>query len=89
MAMIRLRVLRPDVDRPYRCPGYPVVPLLFIASAVGMTFLQIRDAVTAPVVEGQMAPWLRTGIFLGVLVIGWPAYDLWRFLTRPKAGGVR
>jgi hypothetical protein len=54
-----------------------------------MTFLQIKDAVTAPVVEGQMAPWMRTGIFLGVLVVGWPAYDLWRFLTRPKAGGVR
>jgi amino acid transporter len=84
VAMMRLRTLRPDVERPYRCPGYPVVPLLFIASAVGMTFLQIKDAVTAPVVEGQMAPWLRTGIFLGVLVIGWPAYDLWKLLTRRK-----
>jgi amino acid transporter len=82
VAMLRLRATQPNLERPYRCWGYPVVPVLFILSAAGMTVLQVSDALRAPVIEGQMAPWLRTAIFIGVLVIGWPAYDLWKWFTR-------
>jgi APA family basic amino acid/polyamine antiporter len=33
-ALFRLRRHRPDAERPYRVPGYPVVPALFVAAAI-------------------------------------------------------
>ncbi len=35
-ALIVLRVRRPDADRPVRVPGYPVVPLLFVAGEIAV-----------------------------------------------------
>jgi amino acid transporter len=35
-AVIVLRRKRPDVPRPYRVPGYPWTPLLFVAAAVAL-----------------------------------------------------
>ncbi|MDP2481268.1 MAG: amino acid permease [Candidatus Palauibacterales bacterium] len=35
-AVFRLRRRRPDADRPYRTPGYPVVPALFLFASVAM-----------------------------------------------------
>jgi APA family basic amino acid/polyamine antiporter len=32
--VIRLRITRPAAERPYKVPGYPLVPLLYIAGAV-------------------------------------------------------
>jgi amino acid transporter len=29
LSIFRFRARRPDADRPYRCPGYPVTPLLY------------------------------------------------------------
>ncbi|MBI2900697.1 MAG: amino acid permease [Planctomycetes bacterium] len=69
VGVIVLRVRRPDLDRPYRCRGYPVVPVLFIAAAAAMTVLSILDS------PRQTLPWL------GVLVAGAPAYYLWRRLA--------
>jgi amino acid transporter len=33
-AIFRLRRLRPDASRPYKVPGYPIVPALFILAVV-------------------------------------------------------
>jgi len=82
IALFRLRKLLPDVPRPYRCWGYPVVPLLFIAAAAGMTVLQLWDSFTATVKEGEIPPYLRTCGYLAVLGAGWPAYALWKRATR-------
>lgn len=65
LALILLRVRRPDLPRPFRCPGYPVVPLVFVASAIAMTGLAIYDS------PGTTLPWLA------VLAAGAPAYWLW------------
>ena len=35
VAMFRLRRIAPDLPRPYRTWGYPVVPALFVAGALG------------------------------------------------------
>lgn len=67
---------RGDGAAPFRCPGYPVVPGLFVASAFGVVLLQI---VLKP---QETLPWL------GVLVAGFPVYWVWtRFLGggRPRA----
>jgi APA family basic amino acid/polyamine antiporter len=60
-----LRRTRPDVVRPYRVWGYPVVPLLF-AALNGVVF--ILSAVARPVQALAAA---------GVLALGVPAYFLW------------
>lgn len=66
LAVMQLRRTEPDVARPFRVPGYPITPLLFVASAallVGNTvFTQPTRAVAG----------------LAVMLIGTPAFYLWR-----------
>ena len=68
VAVIALRIRQPDLPRPYRTPGYPVIPALFILAAVAMTGLAIH---ASP--QGTL-PWL------GVLAIGYPTYLVWERL---------
>jgi len=65
-AVIVLRVKQPGLARPYRCWGYPVVPVLFVLAAVTMTGLSIQEA------------WKDTVPWIGVLLVGWPMYSVWR-----------
>jgi APA family basic amino acid/polyamine antiporter len=68
-----LRRRRPDLVRPYRCWGYPVIPLLFIAAAAFMTVLALWNDLSSPATRGvKTLPWL------GVLLAGWPVYLVWR-----------
>ena len=82
VAMMRLRRKLPDVPRVYSCWGYPTVPILFIASAAGMTLLQLVDSLRAEVKPGEIAPWIRICVYVGILAAGWPAYWLWKRATR-------
>jgi len=60
-----LRVKRPDAERPYRAFGYPVVPLLYIVSAVAiMSVLLLYKTQTA---------WPG----LVIVLLGVPVYLLW------------
>jgi APA family basic amino acid/polyamine antiporter len=36
--VIRLRITRPDVPRPFKTPGYPFVPLLYIVSGIAILY---------------------------------------------------
>lgn len=61
-----LRRRRPDAPRPFRVPGYPVTPALFVAAAgvvVGNTFI----ARPVQAIAG-----------LGIVLLGTPAYLYWR-----------
>jgi APA family basic amino acid/polyamine antiporter len=69
-AVILLRIRRPELERPYKCWGYPVVPILFIVAALGMTILAIADNP-----RGTL-PWLA------VFAAGVPAYWIWKRLER-------
>jgi amino acid transporter len=65
-----LRRSRPEAERPYRTWGYPVVPVLFLLSAV---FLLGNYMLT------------ETGLFaadVGVILTGVPAYMWWRNRAR-------
>lgn len=42
-AVIWLRIRRPDAERPYRTPFYPVTPLLFIGTTVYMLYYMVRE----------------------------------------------
>ncbi len=61
-----LRRKRPDLERPYRVVGYPVVPVLFLLASLGMV---VNALVTDPV---------NTGVTLGIIAAGAPVYYLWR-----------
>lgn len=74
-AVFVLRRRRPDLERPYRTWGYPVVPILFLAGSLGM----ILNALwTDPV---------NTGITFGIILLGIPVYFGWRALARRAGPG--
>jgi len=65
-AVFVFRRTEPDAERPFRVPGYPVAPFLFVLAAaaiVGNTLF------TQP---------LEAGIGLAVVLTGAPAYLIWR-----------
>ena len=65
-AVFVLRRTRPDLSRPYRTWGYPVVPMIFLLASVGM----MGNALwTDPI---------NTGITFGIILLGWPVYYAWR-----------
>ena len=61
-----LRRQRPDAARPFRVPGYPVTPALFILAAAAL----VTNTVFARPVEALIG--------LGIVCTGLPAYLVWR-----------
>jgi len=74
VAIFVLRRAQPDVPRSFRVPGYPVVPALFVVAALAMTVLTVWSD------RGER--FVNTWPWLVVLAAGWPAFDLWKWLTR-------
>jgi APA family basic amino acid/polyamine antiporter len=75
-AVFVLRRAQPELPRPYRTWGYPVVPLLFLLASVGMV---VNALWTDPV---------NTGITFGIILAGVPAYFAWRAWTSRGPGEV-
>ena len=65
-AVIVLRRKRPDLPRPYRTLGYPVVPVLFVAVAV---ILLVNTAVRFP---------RESGLGIILILAGLPFYFHWK-----------
>jgi basic amino acid/polyamine antiporter, APA family len=65
-AVIVMRRRRPDVTRPYRTPGYPFVPILFIVATVGLLLNSLFQR-----------PGPTVASFAAILA-GMPVYFLWR-----------
>ena len=61
-----LRRTRPDMDRPYRAFGYPVLPAAYIlvAGVIEILLLMYKPSYTFP--------------GLGIVLLGVPVYFLWR-----------
>lgn len=55
----------PDLPRPYRVPGYPWTPLLFVAVAF---FLVVNVIISVP---------KEAALGLGIVAVGVPAYFVW------------
>jgi APA family basic amino acid/polyamine antiporter len=75
LAVFTYRRTRPDTPRPFRVPGYPVTPILFVLSAGALV---VNTIVTQPA---------RAAVGLGVVLAGAPVYLLWR--KRAPVTGVR
>jgi APA family basic amino acid/polyamine antiporter len=66
LAIFVYRRREPNLARPFRTPGYPLTPILFVLSAAAIV---INTIVTQP----------RNVIFaLALMVLGVPAYYMWR-----------
>ena len=64
-AIYTLRKSQPNLQRPYKVVGYPVVPAVFIAAAI---YLVVNALYTDP-------KW--TSITFGVVLLGLPVYYVW------------
>jgi APA family basic amino acid/polyamine antiporter len=69
LAIFAYRRREPDAPRPFRTPGYPVTPILFVLAAM---VIVINTVVAQPV---------QSLVGLGLALVGVPAYFWWR----PKA----
>lgn len=64
-AVYVLRLRRPDMERPFRLPGYPVVPAIFMASIIFVAIFAFRE-------------WPKPSIYsLGSILLGIPVYYIW------------
>jgi APA family basic amino acid/polyamine antiporter len=64
--IFRLRKLRPDVDRPYKAFGYPIIPALYIVGAlvILIVLFMYQTATTWP--------------GLVIVLTGIPVYFIWK-----------
>lgn len=72
LAVFVLRVRRPVMPRPFRTPGYPIVPLLFLVCTLWMIRFAFLD----------QPRWSR--ISLATILSGIPVYFLWQAAMRRR-----
>jgi APA family basic amino acid/polyamine antiporter len=65
-----LRRRRPDLPRPFRVPGYPVTPALFIAAAAAI----VLNTIVARPVQALYG--------LAIVASGLPVYFAWKWRRR-------
>jgi APA family basic amino acid/polyamine antiporter len=73
IGIFRLRRKRPDIPRPVKAPGYPVLPALYVvATGLIAIDLLVQDVT-------------RTYAFLGLglVLLGVPVYFIWRAVVKP------
>jgi APA family basic amino acid/polyamine antiporter len=64
-AVLVLRRTRPDMPRPYRTFGYPVVPIVFVMSALGLVISTLFNSPRESLLG------------LALILIGLPFYYYW------------
>jgi APA family basic amino acid/polyamine antiporter len=71
-AVYVLRWRRPDMERPFRVPGYPVVPAIFIGAVLFMAVFAFKQ-------------WKVPSYWsLGSILAGVPVYYIWSAITRAR-----
>ena len=72
LAVLVLRRTRPDAIRPFRVPGYPLTPILFVLSGAAIV---VNTVVQSP----------QKGLIgLGATAAALPIYVVWRRLASPS-----
>jgi APA family basic amino acid/polyamine antiporter len=64
-AVIVLRRKRPEMARPYRTLGYPIIPMFFVLAAVCILVSTLFEAPRESIIG------------LAVVAIAWPFYRYW------------
>jgi APA family basic amino acid/polyamine antiporter len=65
-AVLVLRTTRPEMPRPYRVWGYPLVPLAFVLVAAALLYATLRESPR------------ESGMGLGLIAVGLPFYYYWK-----------
>ena len=75
IGLFMLRAKRPDIERPYRTIGYPVLPALYIVLTTVVMILIL------------LSPSTRQDAFIGlaIVLVGIPVYFMWRKATSTGA----
>jgi len=73
-AVYRLRIVKPNAPRPYRCWGYPVTPFLFIAVSIAFVVAVLQDETN------------RKNALIGLSIIGAGVVAYALFLSRGSRG---
>lgn len=69
-AVYVLRWRRPDMERPFRLPGYPVVPAIFLGVILFMSVFAFKQ-------------WPKPSLYsVGSILAGIPVYYVWSFIRR-------
>jgi APA family basic amino acid/polyamine antiporter len=72
-AVYVLRIRRPDMERPFRVPGYPVVPAIFIGVILFMAIFAFTQ-------------WPKPSLLsVGSILLGVPVYYVWSRVRRAPA----
>jgi APA family basic amino acid/polyamine antiporter len=71
-AVYVLRWRRPEMERPFRLPGYPVVPAVFMAVTLFMTVFAFK------------LWWKPSAYSVGSILAGIPVYYIWSFVRHRK-----
>ncbi|HXQ28503.1 MAG TPA: amino acid permease [Gemmatimonadales bacterium] len=76
-ALFALRVRRPEMERPVRAPGYPVLPALYLVltGAIALALLAVKTT--------------YSGLGLACVLLGVPVYFVWRSVVKRETGGSR
>ena len=72
LGIFALRRRFPDAPRSFRVPGYPITPVLFVASAA---LLVLNTIITQPT---------RAAAGIAVVLLGTPAFYVWRARARSR-----
>lgn len=72
LAIFVLRVKRPDIPRPYKAFGYPVIPAIYILTTIVIMIILLiyKPNYTFP--------------GLGIVILGIPVFYIWRRLNRDQ-----
>ena len=78
--VVLLRMREPNLPRPYRVPGYPVVPVVFVLFAIAYLALTIHNDIAsyrAALTAGEPAL-INSALGFFLVLIGTPIYLLYR-----------
>ncbi len=80
-AVIVLRIRRPDAERPFRVPGYPFVPGLFVVVSAWLLWSVLQYG-SSKALDGTQSSRQSAICAIAIVAAGVPAYFLFRARTR-------
>lgn len=72
VAVLVLRKRQPDLERPFRCPLYPITPIFFVLASLAFLITEF------------VANFWQSMTGIGLLLTGIPMYFLFRYLERNR-----